>query len=424
MTMRSAITLASLFAAAAAACTANPMSQQDCSTGQCDTPKGPLDQLCKNSRVNAMDSNRPQFTPNGVRWSCKDVNGVSASSNTSDDRGQEYCEYFTLLHTAGVPSIIMDATNNPVFCDANTPCASGTCDPNISSCVTATTVDTSQAASVLGKNTNGSTVTPLDPTLSAGQLAWLSQNPSQKVGTCVFTSWHADIDRTISSTETIEGYGLNDTTPSSSNLLFRMDVGFNSNGAAQQLVSDCLKPGNAKITDGYTRGCFMTGSVGLPWRKSDPSVCTMAMRIAECGCTVTPNDGTNTKLDLSNANDLARAQDLFVPKARRGFTLGTWDGVGLLPTGCRYVRTGDTTSLTVDGRQVDDPNADQTIVACDLKGSHITQATAKDPKEACRVTYGDEVVVHVRVPTPTMATVSCDMTQPKCAGVPWDFANL
>jgi len=129
-------------------------------------------------------------------------------------------------------------------------------------------------------------------------------------------------------------------------------------------------------------------------------------------------------LDLAKQDDLSLAKELFVPRARRGFTLGTWDNLAGLPTGCRYVKTGSPTTLNIGGIEVDDPNADQNIVACDLKASHITASTAKDPKEACRQTYGDEVVVHVRAPSPELAKLSCDTTKPMCAGAPWDFSNL
>jgi hypothetical protein len=401
----------------------------DCSDGKCDQPGGSVEEQCKNSRVNAMDERRPHFIPTGVRWSCKDVNGVTADSNTSDDRGQEYCEYFSLLHKTGIPEIVLDSAGQPAFCDAGTPCATGTCDESIASCVTGTSVDTSQAATVLGKNINerSNTVTGLDPQLSAGQLEWLAQNPSQKVGECVFTSWHDDISMAVTSSETLGGYPLTATTPGGDDFLFKMRVSINSNGAAQQLVQDCLTAGDPKIEDGYTRACtFCGGTNCLPFRKSDPSVCTMAMRIAECGCTVSVADGVGGQrtLDLAQANDLALAKEMFVPTGRRGFTLGTWDNLGGLPTGCRYVRTGAPTTFSVGGIQVDDPNADQTIVACDLNASHITSSTAKDPKEACRQTYGDEVVVHVRAPGPALAKLSCDTTKPMCAGAPWDFANL
>jgi len=417
--MRTAILCSLLFTA----CSGSAGTRLDCDdTGKCDTPGGTVAEQCTNSRVNAMDERRPHFTADGVRWSCKDVNGVTPNSNTSDDRGQEYCEYFTMMHTNGIPAVIMDGTGSPTFCDESTPCASGTCNTEIFSCVSATTVDTSEPADVLGKNTNAETITPLDPVLSKGQVEWLSQNPASKVGECVFTSWHKDIDRPIESTEKIGGYGLNAKTPGAANDLFKMEVQFNSNGAAKQLVEDCLSPGKQSIDDGFMRGCMMCGDKScVPWRKSDPSVCTMAMRIAECGCSVTVG---GNKLDIKKAADLETLRDLFVPEARRGFTLGTWDGMNVLPTGCRYVRTGDPTRLEGNGWAVEDPNADQTIVACALNGSHITAATAKDPKEACRLTYGDEVVVHVRAPAAEAASISCTSQEESCKGSPWNFENL
>ncbi len=413
---------------ASSACSNTAVTRDDCEeSGKCDKPHGTVEEQCTNSRVNAMDERRPHFTPLGVRWSCRDVNGVTADSNTKDDRGQEYCEYFSMLHTDGIPAVVMNE-QGPVFCDATTPCAEGVCDDTIFSCVTAKTADTSSPADILGKNTdNRNSVTPLDPVLSSGQVEWLAQNPEQKVGECVFTSWHKDIARPITSTEKVGGYSLTAKTPNTQNPLFRMSVQFNSNGAAKELVKDCLMPGAEATMDGFNRGCEMCATANcVPWRKSDPSVCTMAMRISECGCSINLNDGTGATraLDLANDTDLELARELFVPESRRGFTLGTWDGIGQLPTGCHYVRTGDPSTVTVGGVTIADPNADQTIVACDLKGSHITAATAKDPKEACRATYGDEVVVHVRAPLPGIATLSCDTTRPSCEGVPWDFNNL
>ncbi len=429
--MKTSLT-ALLFATLATACSSEPRESRDpCLDGKCDTPKGTVEELCTNARVPAMDNARPHFTDGGVRWSCRDVNGVTTNSNTSDDRGQEYCEYFTMLHTAGIPAVITDA-QGPVFCDDTTPCQTGTCNTEIFSCVTGTTVDTSKKAAVLGKNIdNRDAVTPLDPKLTAGQLEWLTQNPTEKVGECVFTSWHKDITRRPTGTATVGGHTLNAETPGAGNLLFRMMVQFNSNGAAQTLVEDCLAPGKESIEDGFMRGCTNCGEVGdgqgcVPWRKSDPSVCTMAMRVAECGCSVSvkTTSGGLKKLDLAKSADMAIAKELFVPKGRRGFALGTWEAVDQLPTGCRYVETGDAPSITINGVSIPDPMAGRAIVACDLKASHISAATAKDPKEACRTTYGDEVVVHVRAPGPEIAELKCDTTKPQCAGVPWDFENL
>jgi hypothetical protein len=424
--MKTAITTALFSMLVAAACSSSD-SRTDCVDGKCDTPQGSVAELCKASRVPAMDSSRPHFTSTGIRWSCKDVSNVTADSNTTDDRGQEYCEYFTMLHTDGIPSLITDA-NGPVFCDASTPCSTGVCDTSIFSCVSATTVDLSKPADILGKNLDpGSKVTPLNPSLSQNQVDWMAQNPTAKVGECVFTSWHNDIDREVTNTtEKIGGYSLDANAPGTSNPLFRMIVQFNANGAAKKLIQDCLVPGRKTIKDAYTRGCTFAGETGagVPWRKSDPSVCTMAMRIAECGCKINLNDGTPRTLDLSNPSDLDLAEELFIPTGRRGFTLGTWDGIGQLPSGCKFVRTGDSSDLTVGNKTITDTNADQNIVVCDLNASHITAATSKDPKEACRTVYGDEVVVHIRAPDPSFATLSCDTTKPNCTGVPWDFSNL
>jgi hypothetical protein len=54
----------------------------------------------------------------------------------------------------------------------------------------------------------------------------------------------------------------------------------------------------------------------------------------------------------------------------------------------------------------------------------MTQAVSKDPKEACRQAYGDEVVVHVRAPLAEQASLSCTNTSAKCQGAPWDLQNL
>ncbi len=420
-------TITALLSMLVAACSASTPTGTECTNGHCDVPSGTVKEQCTNSRVNAMDERRPHFTAKGVRWSCRDVNGVTADSDTSDDRGQEYCEYFSMLHTNGIPAVITNS-EGPVFCDASTPCSQGVCDESIFSCVTSTTVDTSKPADILGKNLDSQapTVTPLDPVLSAGQLEWLAQNPTQKVGDCVFTSWHEDIARPVASTEKIGGYSLTAMTPNSSEPLFRMEGSVNSNNAAQTLLQDCLTPGAASTKDGFMRACMMCGTKEcVPFRKSDPSVCTMAMRIAECGCSINVKSGTSTrKLNLTKKADLAIAKDLFVPNARRGFTLGTWDGIDKLPTGCRYVRTGDSQNIKVGGVPFTDANADQTVVVCDLNANHITTATAKDPKEACRQTYGDEIVVHVRAPDPSVATLKCTSTKASCQGVPWDFGNL
>src|SRR5689334_4886765 len=101
----------------AAGCSSGSSSSEDCSGAKCDTPQNEtLKKQCEISRASAMDERRPHFTPAGVRWSCKDVAGVTPNSDSSDDRGQEYCEYFSLLHTAGIPALVLN-NNEPVACD-------------------------------------------------------------------------------------------------------------------------------------------------------------------------------------------------------------------------------------------------------------------------------------------------------------------
>ncbi len=424
--MRTAIAFVSLLLVS---CGGTSDGGEDCVGGKCDVPHGSTEQKCASARVPAMDQARPHFTPAGVRWSCADVNNVTPNSDTSDDRGQEYCEYFSMLHTKGIPEMLLDNAGQPIACDESTPCATGSCDMSTFSCVSGTKVDLSQPAAVLGKNVAGKQVSPLDPKLTAGQVEWLSNNGDQKVGECVFTSWHADIDRepmVTKSTPLVGGHRITETSPGGSSPLFQMNIGINSNSAARTLIKDCLREGDASIEDGFTRGCMMCGNVPCePYRKSDPSVCTLSMKIAECGCKINVKESTGGEfrpLDMTKSGDAAIAMDLFVPNGRRGFTLGTWDGIGKLPQGCQYVRMGDPWSIMVGGIPFNDPNADQTLVVCELKASHLT-TTMKDPKEACRKVYGEEVVIHVRAPDPSIATITCD-TSRKCDLPPWNFPNL
>jgi hypothetical protein len=131
-----------------------------------------------------------------------------------------------------------------------------------------------------------------------------------------------------------------------------------------------------------TYGLFQT-----EWRRSDPTVCTAATRLAECGCGV-DTDG-DKKADVTTIKDISRALVPFQPDPDgtlrlRGFHLGTWSNMNELPPGCRYIETGDTQST-------------RTLVSCDLTASDLV-VSANDPKGKCREKYGDNVVVHVPVP--------------------------
>jgi hypothetical protein len=411
----------------------------DCDDGKCDTPGGSVAERCENSRGNALDQARPHFTADAIRWSCRDVSGVTPNSNESDDRGQEYCEYFAVLED-GIPEVAF--TDVDCFDDLECRDLGHTaCHPIEGLCIDAVGDRRGTGpGEILGKNVDTqSRVTPIRPNLSAGQVDWLEfmADPDEVLGACVFTSWHRDqsvsrgwevrscADR--SSCPEVAGWPLDARIPGSDPFepsdevdLFRMQISINGNSAAQALVRDCLGPGDEDIEDDYDRGCFLCGDVPCePFRKSDPSVCTAAMKIAECGCEIAVNDGKGAyrTLDLSSAADRALAFEALVPKSRRGFTLGSWDGLDRLPRGCRFLHFGDEPAVGVGDMSVPDPFANQQAVACDLTASMFN---ANDPKQACAAAYGEEIVVHVRLPDPEIATVTCNARNAACtSATPW-----
>jgi hypothetical protein len=118
------------------------------------------------------------------------------------------------------------------------------------------------------------------------------------------------------------------------------------------------------------------------------------------------------KADVIDIVEISRALVPFQPDPDgtlrlRGFHLGTWSDMNGLPTGCRYIETGDTMST-------------ETLVACDLTASDLV-ASANDPKGRCREKYGENVVVHVPVPA---AAVVCSpppggQYSATCGTQPW-----
>jgi hypothetical protein len=318
-------------------------------------------------RADAIESGQRAYIPEAIRWSCADVEGVN--TNGSDDRGQEYCEYFAIVRPPG---------------------ATG-------------------PAEVLGKivgqnpQTGSPITTGLSIDLTEDQMVALEDQPEAVVGQCVFASWHSDIDMEVSACKSgacpdIMGYRLDAkeefrvknkkfTVP-----LFQMQLGVNSNSAAQLLSRDCLKAPDSKIKDDYERGCMMCGALFdqqlcVPWRKSDPTICAGVMRLAECGC------------GLKGGGDVAEG---LVPTTRRGFPLGTWSGMQELPEErCRFVDPGD---------------GSQTVVSCDILANDLLNSK-NDPKGLCRSKYADNIVVHIPVPG---EAVSCKPPAgAECSETPW-----
>ncbi|MBL8944909.1 MAG: hypothetical protein JNK45_17230, partial [Myxococcales bacterium] len=151
----------------------------------------------------------------------------------------------------------------------------------------------------------------------------------------------------------------------------------------------------------YYRGCMGTNKLfGTEWRRSDPTICAAINRMAECGCSAP---------GVTNGTQLAQAVLPPVKSAdhRRGFRLGTWEDSRGLPNGCRYANTGETGYL----------------VECDMTAADL-MGSLNDPKEFCRATYGQNVVVHVDVPR---AAITCTPPNTKeaanCGAIPWNIGD-
>jgi hypothetical protein len=402
----------------------NTGGEEECVGDKCDDPGAAADRLCAEQckgssdadcvtecrdaaaldhcearRADALDSAQKAYTPDNIRWACADVEGVN--TNMRDDRGQEYCEYYAVVQPPPTK-------------------AGGSLPPAVD----------------LGRNRTTGGASPLTLELGEDQIFALEDEPDAVVGQCVFTSWHQDIE------ERYPVCGDSDVTCPKLSLAasaklptwqtsreyskfpltdeyMRMKVTINSNNAAADLFEKCLTappagdPANAEdpLHDDYTRGCWKAyKTFKTEWRRSDPSVCAAGVRLAECGCGVDTNaDGV---ADITDPVQISRGVVPFQPDADgtlrlRGFHLGTWSDMNQLPSGCRYVDTGDTAST-------------KTLVACDLTASDVL-SSQQDPKQKCREKYGDNVVVHVPVPK---AAIVC--TPPAdgqyaatCSDMPW-----
>jgi hypothetical protein len=385
--MRLRTAFSALTLGAALAVTACGDSQtQDCAPGdeKCDDPGSAADrecremcgsdfdcmqecrvgkglEFCEARKADAVLSSQKAYVEDAIRWACADVEGVN--TNGGDDRGQEYCEYFTVFQ----PPPEAEGGELP-------------------------------APVELGRGGD------FGIELTEDQIFALEDEPDAVVGQCIFTSWHSDIDEelpncssdagcnTVSVADDAERASWMESTDLGLEMNRRemqMQGGINSNGAAVDLVNRCItktpSPPEDVREDDYMRGCW--GAFELfktEWRRSDPTICMASMRLGECGCALdVDQDGV---ADITDPLEIAKA---VVPKPSngevplRGFKLGTWTGAQELPAGCRYLDTGDDS---------------QTIVGCDLTATDLL-SSASDPKDRCREKYGANVVVHIPIPS-------------------------
>lgn len=378
-----------------------------CNGGKCDDlePTEEWVEDCDERRAQVANSSQATFTDTHIRWSCRDVD---SRFGTPSARGQEYCEYF------GVAQI-------PTSADGRDPD-----DPNSVETIT------------FGQKSAGGSQNPEGIDLTDDQLDALEDAGDEVVGSCVFTSWHQDVNEPLpAAATTLHGLPLDAEN-------FKMKVSINSNGAASDLLQKGLvhaaagingiddigelgepdvNSGNTltgetkyarQIDDDFIRGCLGTGAFfGTQWRRSDPAVVAVGTRLVECGCAVT---GAANTADVALA--VVPAVEVTSPGNvnLRGFPLGTWTGDQELPNGCTYAETGE------------DKNS-QTIVACDLTGNQIVD-NAEDIQGFCGETYGNNVVVHVPIPQVGVSCEAPGATEANphgdaegCGARPWEIFN-
>lgn len=367
---------------AAAGCASETDDPPACVGAKCDDPGGGDDvygehgQQCRLRRLDAFNDNQRAYTKTALRWSCQDTPGINGI-----DRGQEYCEYFTIVQLP------------PEEAGGQAP------DPAVLGRLIRIENDDPD-----DPNAESFDQTPIGVDLTANQVAELDAAPDQVVAQCVFSSWNVDYEEPPPACDGAGGcpevMGL---TVEPEN--FRMKLDANSTDAAQALTEDCWDnelgdnelaapedasdPGN----DDFFRGCMVNAEVnGTSYRKSDSTICPAINRLAECGCDVVDPDIT--------------LADAISPWERRGFPLGTWSSPTELPAGCRYVELGDDS---------------HTLVSCDLTAGDIL-TYASDPKALCREKYGPNVVVHVPIDP---AAIRCDPASSdsqwadSCSATPW-----
>jgi len=404
MTAPKILSLASLagLALALGACGGNQNGGKDgdptvCIGAKCDTPQGgnteERTQQCLDRQDEVLNSSKRAFTEDFVRWSCGDVEGVNTKNQ--DDRGQEYCEYFAIVDLPGHDSTDLGRRKSNAGPDV-TPGAI---------CVKGEEAFSETAADNCAFE------------ISEDELFDLEDNADSVVGQCIFTSWMSDVpgplpcDKGSGCTDEVLDFPVNAE-------YFQMKLETNSNATASSLVQACSEmrakesilaplPDFANPDDEFHspffRGCWMAGSFGLSWRRSDPAICAVANRVVECGCDIAGVDPANL-----GATVLPPEPGPDGVVGTYGFQLGSFEDPDTPPPGCQYVKVGG------DHR---------VVMACDLTAADVV-GNLNDPKEACRQIYGNNVVVHAQVPTDV---ISCSnpgsQLSQGCGDMPWNIGR-
>ncbi len=346
--------------------------------GKGDTPTGDWVELCEDREADVISTGKTRFLSDALRWPVADVEGVTATED-SDDRGQEYAEYFVITK---VPNKAGD--------------------------------DYSETSVILGHPS-----TRLDVELNDDQKFFLEDEVDASIGKCVFTSWHQDVPGPLPCEK--EGGCPKVLGNNIDSRLFRMTSGLNSNAAAADLVRESIRKvesefyqkGDEMKDDDFLHRDFMRGCAiakdlyQTHWRSSDSQICSTSMRLVECGCSVGGDESIDLEVALIPSIEEQQAKGgIFY----RGFPLGSWEATDTLPSGCEYVEIGK----EFDGK------ASQTIVTCDLSAADLLKRP-EDPKELCRQKYGEDIILYLPIPKDAL---QCD--PPKegrysehCSEMPW-----
>jgi hypothetical protein len=310
---------------------------------------------CEERKREAFNPNRGSFQRDFLRWSCADIDGRHPT-----ERGQEYCEYFAIVQLPDAQGELGDAH-------------------------------------VLGLNKGEDLEdgqTPFGLTLDETDIAHLDADPYAVVGQCVFTSWNGDVDADHLPEREIQGVPLEAD-------VFRMKYFANTVSAAQCLIEECLEflPPHEEaasegitLDDDFTRGCFLNSFRNETQdRKSDSTICSSAMRLAECGC------------GLTTGGEFAEALS---PADVLGFRLGSWENDDATFGPCEFVDLGD---------------GQHNLVTCPLT-AHEVLNNAAELKAYCQDTYADEIVVHVDVAAQAVLCTPDPEEEPyavSCSDTPW-----
>jgi hypothetical protein len=304
-----------------------------------DTPAAAADMMAQAGVCDALFADKaafraPDLRQGVLRWKCGDVAGV-----TPPDLGQEYCEYHAvsagkIVDTAeadqfqgssvsclftSVFADVDDGANTTIGAIATASLADSRLN-NLSGFTVPTDPSVAEAKlghMLVGFNTRGAATTLIQTCSNEGTSGGQDLVTASRVAACLQlaqSTQDANTKQALTTTCTVglDGNGvptaqLDDTTWA------QLQATAQSSGATLDVVA-ATDASDAAERQRDIAACVLTGRAqGLPWRNSDPSICTRSMRaVSECKDTFNP-----------------------LPTGLQGFSMRGWANP-TLPTGCRH----------------------------------------------------------------------------------------